>query len=539
MKELRGVGASTGIVVGPAKICQYAELEVAEAKDELPFKDKLETLRDALEKTTNDIRQSYARVEATNPKGAKIFEAHVLFLQDPTLLERIESMLREGYGVAYSVKRSFEESARQLEQLEDGYLRERAGDLRDVSERVLGTILHRSKTGAVLLLEPSIIVASDLTPSDTARLDRSSVLGFVTEKGGATSHTAILAEALGIPAVVGVKNALREIRDEDELIIDGRQGLVIVGPEEETIRAYARRREELERESATLRENATLTRPRRSSKKVEVTANIGSPRDVEKALQVGADGVGLYRTEFLFLDRDCPPSEEEQFEAYRIVLEQFSGKPVTIRTLDIGGDKEIRYLNLDKELNPSLGVRGIRLCLEHRDLFKTQLRAVLRASTYGRARIMYPMVAVREEIVEARAVLEEVKKELTENGTTFDKGIEVGIMVEVPSAALNAEELADHVDFFSIGTNDLVQYTFAADRTNENLSYLYQPQNSAVLGLVKMTVDASHRRGKWTGVCGELAGDAEAIPTLVGLGVDELSMSSQKIPFAQKILFEL
>jgi phosphotransferase system enzyme I (PtsI) len=251
---------------------------------------------------------------------------------------------------------------------------------------------------------------------------------------------------------------------------------------------------------------------------------------------MGADGVGLYRTEFLFLDRDSAPTEEEQFEAYRVVLEKFNGKPVIVRTLDIGGDKEIPYLNLEKELNPSLGMRAIRLCLRNRDLFKSQLRAILRASIYGKARIMYPMIAVKEEVTEANGVLEEVKKELGEEGIGFDKSMEVGIMVEIPSAALNAGELADCVDFFSIGTNDLTQYTFAADRTNEKLSYLYQPLNSAVLNLIKMTVDASHKKGRWTGVCGELAGDPEAIPTLVRLGIDELSMSSQKIPLAKKIL---
>jgi phosphoenolpyruvate-protein phosphotransferase (PTS system enzyme I) len=536
MKKLKGIGVSKGIVLGSARLYENSELEIEKGKDQLPYEAKLRVLRDGIEKMIGELQQSYECIKATNPKEAEIFEAHILFLEDPTLLERIGSTLKEGYGVAYSIMESFEESAKQMERLENQYFRERARDIRDVSEGLIRTILNRPRIRPILLSEPSIVVAHDLTPSDTAHLDRNNVLGFVTEKGGATSHTAILAEALGIPAVVGVEDALLEIRDTEELIIDGIEGLVIIEPEEETTNMYRARKNELEEESSDLRENAKHLGARKSGKTIEVAANIGSPRDVDMALEMGADGVGLYRTEFLFLDRDSAPTEEEQFEAYRVVLEKFNGKPVIVRTLDIGGDKEIPYLNLEKELNPSLGMRAIRLCLRNRDLFKSQLRAILRASIYGKARIMYPMIAVKEEVIEANGVLEEVKKELGEEGIGFDKSMEVGIMVEIPSAALNAGELADCVDFFSIGTNDLTQYTFAADRTNEKLSYLYQPLNSAVLNLIKMTVDASHKKGRWTGVCGELAGDPEAIPTLVRLGIDELSMSSQKIPLAKKIL---
>jgi phosphotransferase system enzyme I (PtsI) len=539
MKELRGIGVSEGIVTGPARVVENIRLEVGEAKDEIPLERKLQILRDAIDRTKADIQQTYERTRATNPKEAEIFEAHILFLEDPTLLDEIGSMLREGYGVAYSVQRCFEKGAEQMEQLEDGYLRERAGDVRDVSDSLIRTILNKPRTSLAHLPEPSIIVANDLTPSDTAHFDRTNVLGFVTEKGGVTSHTAILAEALGIPAIVGVKDVLREIHDRDELIIDGHEGLVVVEPSQEVRQVYVTRRRQLEEDAAELRECASLPGATKDGRTVEVAANIGSPKDVDTALKMGADGVGLYRTEFLFLDRDSPPTEDEQFEAYRVVLERFNGKPVVFRTLDIGGDKEVPYLNLPKELNPSLGVRAIRLCLSTGDLFRTQLRAILRASAYGKARIMYPMIAVKEEILQANAVLEEVRKELEVSKAAFDKGIEVGIMVEIPSAALNAEELADYVDFFSIGTNDLTQYTFAADRTNERLSYLYQPLNSAVLGLIKMTVDASHKKGKWTGVCGELAGNPEAIPILVTMGVDELSMSSQKIPLAKKTVSSL
>jgi len=539
MKKLKGIGVSKGISVGKAKLYENQEIEIKEEKDQVSLEEKLKILNAGIEKTKQEIEKIHESLKVSDPKEAEIFEAHILFLEDPTLSEKINSLLKEGYNVVYSVQKSFDESAKQMEQMENTYFKERAKDIRDVSERLIRNILNKPKTSLVLLPEPSIIVANDLTPSDTASLDRKNVLGFVTEKGGVTSHTAILAEALGIPAVVGVKDALKEIRDEEELIIDGSKGIVIILPDENTKNEYAARKRKLELEIAELKGSSMLSAVTKSGKRIEVAANIGSPKDVNKALEMGADGVGLYRTEFLFLNRNSPPTEEEQFEAYKIVLEKFNGKPVIIRTLDIGGDKEIPYLNLEKELNPFLGVRAIRLCLRSRDLFKTQLRAILRASMYGKARIMYPMIAVKEEIIEANGVLEEVKKELREEGIKFDKSIEVGIMVEIPSAALNAEELSDYVDFFSIGTNDLTQYTFAADRTNETLSYLYQPLHPAILKLIKMTVDASHKKGKWTGVCGELAGDPEAIPILVEMGIDELSMAPSKIPFAKKIIKKL
>lgn len=365
------------------------------------------------------------------------------------------------------------------------------------------------------------------------------MLGFVTDMGGITSHTAILAEALGIPAIVGLKDITERVKQGDSLIVDGETGKVFINPNENTIDLFKHKKKALEAEKRELEKvkfNEAITK---GGKRIEVAANIGSPKDADVSLRSGAEGVGLFRTEFLFLNRNTPPTEDEQFKAYKEVLEKFNGKPVIIRTLDIGGDKQIPYLNLEHEINPFLGVRAIRLCLTRKDLFKTQLRAILRASNYGKTRIMYPMIAVKEEIVEANNVLKEVKNELEKEKLPFDSNIEVGIMVEIPSAALNAEALADYVDFFSIGTNDLTQYTFAADRTNDNLSYLYQPLNPALLKLIKMTVDASHEKGKWTGVCGELAGDPEAIPILVNLGVDELSMSPQKIPYAKKIIMEI
>lgn len=539
MRTLIGVGVSSGIAIGNAFIYENAELEIKRDKDEIPFEEKLSLLNSAIEKTKTEISILYESLKKANPQEAEIFQAHILFLDDPTVLESIKSKLKEGYTLPYSVYGAFEQNAKQMEGMDNKYFRERANDVRDVSDRLLRNILGIKKVSLEYLSEHSIIVASDLTPSDTASLDKNNILGFVTEKGGVTSHTAILAEALGIPAVVGVKAATTEIIDGEELIIDGSEGTVIVQPTDEVKNSYLAKKSELEKKAIELKEQARRTAVTKSGKRIEVAANIGSPKDVDKAIEMGADGVGLYRTEFLFLDRNTPPTEDEQFEAYKVVLEKFNGKPVIIRTLDIGGDKQIPYLNLEKELNPFLGVRAIRLCLIRKDLFKTQLRAILRASIYGKALIMYPMIAVKEEIIEANKLLDEAKKELIEENVKFDEQIKVGIMVEIPSSALNAEELIDYVDFFSIGTNDLTQYTFAADRTNESLNYLYQPLHTSVQKLIRMTAEASHVKGKWTGVCGELAGDPEAIPTLIQLGVDELSMSPQKIPAAKETILSL
>ena len=457
----------------------------------------------------------------------------------PDILERVEKYLNEGYSLPYAVKISFEESAKIIESLKDDYFKQRANDIKDVCDRVIRNILNKPKPVLSCLPYPAIVVAEDLTPSDTAALDRENVLGFATDKGSLTSHTAILAEALGIPAVVGLKEVTKCVKNGDVLILDGEKGIVIVDPDEETLERYRKRKEKIEKEEKLLDKVKFLPIFTKTGKRIEISANIGRPEEADMAIKSGAEGIGLFRTEFLFLDRREPPSEEEQFKAYKSVIEKFKDKPVIIRTLDIGGDKQIPYLNLEKELNPFLGVRAIRLCLKRKDLFKTQLKAILRAGVFGNVKIMYPMFAVKDEIVEANNILEEVKKELKKEGKEFKENIEVGIMIEIPSAALMADELIKHVDFFSIGTNDLIQYTFAADRTNENVSYLYRPLSDAILNLIKMTIDASHKYGKWTGVCGEMAGDTKAIPELIKLGIDELSMTPQKIPKAKFTIMNL
>lgn len=540
MKKIHGIGVSKGIAIGEPLLYVVEDIQIDEnERDPLPFEEKKRILGKAIEETKSEIETLYEKTKKSAEKEAEIFQAHLLFLEDPTLIDKIDGFMKQGFTVAASVKKAFEENALMMEKMENQYFRERAKDLRDVSERIIRHILNKKAPNLPSLPCPLIVVARDLTPSDTASLDKKNLLGFIMEIGGVTSHTAILAEALRIPAVVGARGIIEAVKNENMIILNGESGEVIIEPDEETLKYYRKEMERLTKEKEESEEIKFLEAVTKEGKRIEVSANIGKPEDADIALQEGAEGVGLFRTEFLFLDRTTPPTEDEQFEAYRIVLEKFKGKSVIIRTLDIGGDKQIPYLNMGKELNPFLGVRAIRLCLKRKDLFKTQLRAILRASTYGKAKIMYPMVAVKEEIEQANAILNEVKEELKKENILFDKDIEMGIMIEIPSAALDAEELANYVDFFSIGTNDLTQYTFAADRTNENLNYLYKPIHPAMLKLIKMTIDASHKKGKWTGMCGELAGDPEAIKILVKLGIDELSMSPQKIPEAKKVIRNL
>jgi phosphotransferase system enzyme I (PtsI) len=477
--------------------------------------------------------------EQGKSKEAEIFSAYEMFLDDPTLQEAMERYAREGYSTAAAVHRAYEDSAQLMDNLADAYFRERAKDVRDVGDRVVRALLGMPKADLRVLPYPAIVIARDLAPADTASVDRENVLGFVTEQGSTTSHTAILAQALGLPAVVGLGTALAGIDEHARLGVDGAAGTVVLDPTPEERATLEERARALAAEQDLLAQYKDKEVALGNGKHIEISANIGGPADVATALRFGADGVGLYRTEFLFLDRDSPPTEEEQVEAYRSVLTAFGSKPVIIRTLDIGGDKQIPYLHLPAEANPFLGVRATRLGLRRPTLFKTQLRAILRASTAGTTRIMYPMIAVAEEIEQANLLLQSVRKELDAKEIAYDHDLEVGIMVEIPSAALDAERLADSVDFFSIGTNDLTQYTFAADRTNRDLNYLYQPLHPAVLSLIRMTIEAAHAHGKWVGVCGELAGDPQAIPVLIAMGIDELSMSSAKIPRAKQIILSL
>lgn len=541
MNKLKGIGVSKGIAIGKVYLYLPHKINVdIDEKDDVPSSVKKEKFEIVKEQSKKEIQSIYERlVSSKASKEAGIFEAQALFIDDPTINRRVEELIDEGFSLPAAIEKAFKESAAAMEAIENEYFRERAKDIMDVANRLIQHVYGETIPNLSYLPESSVVIAKDLTPSDTASIDRDHIVGFATDLGGITSHTAILAESFGIPAVVGLKNITEQVRNGEPIIIDGENGEVIIDPDEETIKTYTNKIAQIEKEKKELESIKFLEATTRSGKKIEVSANIGSPKDADVAIREGADGVGLFRTEFLFLNKDTAPTEEEQFEAYKTVLEKFGNKPVIIRTLDIGGDKQIPYLHLEPELNPFLGVRALRLCLLQIELFKTQLRAILRASVFGNALIMYPMVATKEEIINANKILEEVKTELKDNNIPFDDNIKVGIMVEIPAAALNAEELVDYVDFFSIGTNDLTQYTFAADRTNENLSYLYQPLSPPVLKLIKMTVDASHKRGKWTGMCGELAGDLDAIPTLIDIGLDELSMSPQKIPYAKKLITNL
>jgi phosphotransferase system enzyme I (PtsI) len=408
-------------------------------------------------------------------------------------------------------------------------MKERAADIRDVTKRVLAHLLGINFSNPSTISEEVIIIAEDLTPSDTAQLNRTYAKGFTTDIGGRTSHSAIMARSMEIPAVVGTKVVMEQIKNGDLVIVDGLDGNVVVNPSAEELRAYEEKKanhEAQKAEWAKLKNEHTVTA---DGHQVELVANIGTPKDVKGVLDNGGEGVGLYRTEFLYMGRDNLPTEEEQFDAYKTVLESMEGKPVVVRTLDIGGDKELPYLHLPKEMNPFLGYRAIRLCLDEQDVFRTQLRALLRASVYGNLKIMFPMIATVDEFRQAKAVLLEEKDKLVQSGVTVSDSIEVGMMVEIPASAVLADVFAKEVDFFSIGTNDLIQYTMAADRMNEQVAYLYQPYNPSILRLVKMVIDAAHKEGKWAGMCGEMAGDSLAIPLLIGLGLDEFSMSATSI----------
>ena len=417
-------------------------------------------------------------------------------------------------------------------------MRERAADIKDVSKRIISNLAGKGGDAFAITEANTIVVAHDLTPSDTAQLDRTKVIGFMTNIGGRTSHAAIMARTLEIPAVLGLGDITDAVKNGDTVILDGITGDVIINPSEEVIAEYQAKKEKYTAEQEELKKLIDVKTTTKSGKRVEVCGNIGKPEDVLGVIANGGDGVGLFRTEFLYMDRDNAPTEEEQYESYKFVLEKMEGKQVVIRTLDIGGDKTLPYLPLPQEMNPFLGYRAIRLSLDRKELFKVQLRALLRASVYGKLCVMFPMISGIQEFMQAKEIVEECKAELKAEGKEYSDTIQWGIMVEIPAAAVYADELAKYVDFFSIGTNDLIQYTLAADRMSEKVSYLYNPMHPAVLRLIKMTIDGAHKHGKWVGMCGEMAGDEAAIPTLVEYGLDEFSMSATSILTAKKIILD-
>ncbi|MEH7747392.1 phosphoenolpyruvate--protein phosphotransferase [Neobacillus drentensis] len=530
MTFLQGIAASNGIAI--AKAYRLVEPDLSfETKTIDDAAAEVDRFRKAIEKSKTELEaiRDRAKVDLGADKAA-IFEAHLLVLSDPELNSPIEDKIQSDKVNAESaLKESADMFIMMFEQMDNEYMKERAADIRDVTKRVLAHLLGVQLVNPSMIAEEVIIVAEDLTPSDTAQLNRQFVLGFTTNIGGRTSHSAIMARSMEIPAVVGTKSATEEINNGDLVIVDGLKGEVHINPTPELVEQYRKIHDEYEvqkAEWAKLVNEPTVTN---DDHHVELVANIGTPKDLKGVIENGGEGVGLYRTEFLYMGRDQLPTEEEQFESYKAVLEGLNGKPVVVRTLDIGGDKELPYLDLPKEMNPFLGFRAIRLCLEEQDIFRTQLRALLRASNYGNLKIMFPMIATLDEFRAAKTILEEEKQKLLAEGQKVAEGIELGIMVEIPSTAILADQFAKEVDFFSIGTNDLIQYTMAADRMNQRVSYLYQPYSPSILRLVKMVIDAAHAQGKWTGMCGEMAGDETAIPVLIGLGLDEFSMSATSI----------
>lgn len=532
----KGIAASKGYAIG--KVFLYEEKEiimtdekVADAASELnKLQEAVELCKVQLEKIKTKTIQNVGEHEAA------VFEAHLLILDDPEFVGSVEAEIKNNSTNAMKAVETVSNNLVMIfEAIDDAYLRERAADIKDVSKRMLANLAGYT-IGLEIEKENTIVVAHDLTPSDTAQLDKTKVNGFITNIGGRTSHSAIMARTLEIPAVVGLGDITLSVKNDDTVIVDGVEGLVIINPDEATIKTYEEKMAVYEAEKEELKKLLNVSVMTKEGKHIEVCGNIGKPQDVDQVIANGGDGVGLFRTEFLYMDRESAPTEEEQFEAYKHVLEAMKGKKVVIRTLDIGGDKTLPYLPLPEEMNPFLGYRAIRLCLDKKDLFKVQLRALLRASVYGQLAVMFPMISGIEEFNNAKEVVEECKRELDAEGLSYSNSIEWGMMVEIPAAAVMADELAKYVDFFSIGTNDLIQYTLAADRMSEKVSYLYNPMHPAVLRLIKMTIDGAHKHGKWVGMCGEMAGDEAAIPTLLEYGLDEFSMSATSILGAKKIL---
>ena len=536
---ITGIPASPGIVFGKALVLKEEKIvldtqKISEDQVEVEVA-RFYAGREAAVEQLNSIHQR--ALKSLGEEKAAIFEGHLMILEDEELEEEIIDYLRSNkVNASVAASKIIDQQVEMLSEIDDEYLKERAGDIRDIGNRLIKNILGMHIVDLGDITEESILVAYDLTPSETAQLNLEKVLGFITDIGGRTSHTSIMARSLELPAIVGTNNVTARVNTGDYLILDAVNNRVYVNPTQAEIDELKTLEAKLAEEKAELAKLKDLPAVTLDGHKVDVVANIGTIRDCEGAHRNGAEGVGLYRTEFLFMDRDQLPSEEEQFIAYKEVVEAMEGRLVVLRTMDIGGDKELPYLNLPKEMNPFLGWRAVRIALDRREILHAQLRAVLRASAFGKLAVMFPMIISVEEIRELKSVLETLKAELRAEGKAFDENIQVGVMVETPSAAVNAKFLAKEVDFFSIGTNDLTQYTLAVDRGNELISHLYNPMSPSVLGLIKQVIDASHAEGKWTGMCGELAGDERATLLLLGMGLDEFSMSAISVPRIKKLI---
>ncbi|MBU3108610.1 phosphoenolpyruvate--protein phosphotransferase [Clostridium gasigenes] len=535
----KGIAASKGYAIGKVLLQKHEEIIITDSKIKDVEAEKA-VLQNALDASKEQLQKIKAKaVESMGQEKAEVFEAHITLLDDPEftggMMLEIESNNINSLKAVDNITNTF---VMIFEAMENTYMRERAADIKDVSKRIIANLAGKGGEDLGITEENTIVVAEDLTPSDTAQLDRTKVVAFLTNIGGRTSHSAIMARTLEIPAIVGLKDITTSVKTGDSIIVDGIEGICIINPDQSVIDEYMAKKEIFIAKEEELKKLIGVKTKTKSGKRIEVCGNIGQPEDVDNVLAYGGDGVGLFRTEFLYMDRESAPTEEEQYNSYKYVLEKTEGKQVVIRTLDIGGDKTLPYLPLPEEMNPFLGYRAIRLCLDRKDIFRVQIRALLRASIHGNLAVMFPMISGLEEFQAAKEFVEECKVELKAEGIAYSDTIQWGIMVEIPAAAVCADELAKHVDFFSIGTNDLIQYTLAADRMSEKVAYLYNPMHPAVLRLIKMTIDGAHKHGKWVGMCGEMAGDEAAIATLVEYGLDEFSMSATSILTAKKIIIE-
>ena len=535
---LKGIAASAGISIAKAYKLESPKVEIVKKEGD-PAKE-VEKFNAALEKTKTDIEGVKERAsERLSAEELAVFDAHLMMAGDPEFAAQIIAMIEnDKVNAEFAADTVASQMVAMFESMDNDYFRERAADIKDVTYRLKCNLLGLTIPDLTSINEDSIIVAYDLTPSDTAQLNHF-VKGFATSIGGKTSHSAIMANSLEIPAVVGCGDIMSAVNHGDTMILDAVEGNVIINPTEEEIKEYEAKAKAFAEEKEALKVLVNAKSVTKDGHEVELAGNIGGFKDVEGVLKNGGEGVGLFRTEFLYMDNDHFPTEEEQFGAYKAVLEGMGGKRVVVRTLDIGGDKKLKYFTFPEEMNPFLGYRAIRLCLDRTDIFRTQLRALIRASVYGKLCIMFPMIATVKEFCDAKAIYEEEKAKLIAEGVKVADDIQVGMMVEIPAAAVNADNFAKHADFFSIGTNDLIQYSMAADRMSENVSYLYQPYNPSVLRLIKMTIDGAHKEGKWAGMCGAMAGEENAVPILLGLGLDEFSMSATQILNARKMVNSL
>ncbi|MBW0596282.1 phosphoenolpyruvate--protein phosphotransferase [Mycoplasma anatis] len=536
--QIKGIGASKGVALAKVLKIEEKEIKVNE-KSSRSIEDETNLFNEAVKNVEEKIKKG--KQMAKDPEHAEIFEAHLNFLNDPFTTERIIDMINQGYSSIYSVSKVYEENEQIFLSMDDEYMRERAADIRDIKSKLLYSLSGITEHDLSSISEEVVIVANDLTPSQTVQLNKEFVKGFVTNIGGPTSHTAIMARSLGIPSVVGTNNILEQVQDGDWIAINGEKGYVIINPnstEKVEIAKQQKLYQEYLLKLKLFRGKESVTK---DGHKVELAANIGSPNDLQSIIDNDAEAVGLFRSEFLYMDNVDWPSEDEQFEAYKKVVSGMNGKRVVIRTLDIGGDKTLKYFKFPEEMNPFLGYRAIRFCLQNEKIFKTQLRALIRASYYGKVAIMIPMITNVKEFLDAKKIFEETYYELSKETSEIAplSEIEFGLMMETPAAAILSDKFCKYADFVSIGTNDLIQYSMAADRMNESISYLYQPLNPSIIRLIKHVIDGAHKNGKWAGMCGEMAGDRRALPILVGLGLDEFSMSASNILNTREMLSNL